>query len=328
MTLTNPSDDYALAVSGLQRTYITGRRRKRAEVKALRGVDLCIAPGEVHGLLGPNGAGKTTLCKILSTILLPTAGSARVLGHDVVQDAQAVRRLIGLVLGGDRGLYTKLTATANLEFWAAMYGIEAREAPRVIAGILERVGLSDAQMRVDRYSRGMKQRLHLARGLMAKPLVLLLDEPTLGMDPVSAKSFRELVSEVQQQGTTVLLTTHDMAEAEAVCDRVSLIDDGALLATESPAALGRLITTFERVDVTGVDASAARQLEQRYAGMDTVASARALADGRVRIETKQKGALADIIRDLVDAGHTGIQTGSPSLTEVYTHIIGDRGMAL
>lgn len=322
------SANNAIDVRGLRRTYRVGSRRAGRHVTALDGLDLQVAPGEVHGLLGPNGAGKTTLCKILSTILTPSSGSAAVLGYDVVTHAPEVRRLIGLVLGGDRGLYAKLTATANLEFWAAMYGMGQKESPARIAEILERVGLTETSVPVDRYSRGMKQRLHLARGLMSRPAVLLLDEPTIGMDPVSATAFRGLVKDVQAEGTTILITTHDMAEAEAVCNRVSLIDNGGIIATESPSALGRMLSTFERVDVADLDAATASNLVQRYAPWPTVGSAVVLTDGRLRLETCESGAVPDLIRDLLDQGHSSVQVGAPSLNEVYVHLIGDRGMAL
>lgn len=318
----------ALEVVGLTRLYRSGPRRRPQEVAALTGLDLRVAAGEVHGLLGPNGAGKTTLCKILSTILLPTAGTATVLGYDVVRDAHAVRRLIGLVLGGDRGLYAKLTAEQNLEFWAAMYGIGRRETPRIVRDIMVRTGLQDIHGPVERYSRGMKQRLHLARGLMASPSVLLLDEPTIGMDPVSAVAFRSLIRMVQETGTTVLITTHDMGEAEVVCDRVSLIDKGSLIATETPAGLGRLISAFERLDVQSLSGSEAAGLKARYLQDSNVASANIMQDGQLRIETKAPGALAPLIRDLLDQGHTGIRVSTPSLSEVYVHLIGDRGMKL
>ncbi len=141
-------------------------------------------------MLGPNGAGKTTLTKILSTALLPSTGSAQILGHDVVRDTAKVRPKIGVVLGGDRGLYPRLNARQNLEYWAALYHVPPDESKRRIPELLERVGLSErAAQRVDSYSRGMKQRLHLARGLIADASVLLLDEPTIGMDPVPHVSF-------------------------------------------------------------------------------------------------------------------------------------------
>jgi ABC-type Na+ transport system ATPase subunit NatA len=172
----------AIQACGLGRVFRV-KDAGQSDVVALRGVPLTIPAGEVHGLLGPNGAGKTTLCKILATILTPTAGSASVGGHDVVAEADLVRRQLGLVLGGDRGLYTGLTSIQNLAFWAAMYGIGRRETGDRIAEVVSQVGFDDVTLKVERFSRGMKQRLHLARGLLAQPVVLILDEPTIGMDP-------------------------------------------------------------------------------------------------------------------------------------------------
>jgi ABC-2 type transport system ATP-binding protein len=208
----------------------------RPDVVALDGVNLEIPEGEVRGLLGPNGAGKTTLVKILCTILLPTRGKAAVLGHDLEAQAKSVREVIGIVLGGERGLYWNLTGRQNLEYWAALYRVPRDETRRRAGILLERVGLDGrADDLVETYSRGMKQRLHLARGLIGNARVLFLDEPTTGMDPIAARDFRILVRELRAEGRTVLLTTHDMAEAEAVCDRVALIDHGRVLAVENAA---------------------------------------------------------------------------------------------
>lgn len=215
------------------------RRREAGPVVALDRVTLEVPPGEVHGLLGPNGAGKTTLCKILSTVLLPTSGSARVDGHDVVREAEAVRSVLAIVFGGERGLYLRLTARQSLRYWHALYLQPPATRASRVDEVLELVGLRDrADDPVETYSRGMKQRLHLARGLLADPRVIILDEPTLGMDPVGVRAFRTLVRELCTAGRALLITTHDMDEAEHVCDRVSLIDDGRLIATE---ARGRLV---------------------------------------------------------------------------------------
>jgi ABC-2 type transport system ATP-binding protein len=188
-------------------------------------------------------------------VLLPTSGRARVLGHDVVEETQAVRPLIGIVFGGERGLYWRLSGRQNLEYWGALYKLSARKGRERAQALLERVGLTDkADQRVEEYSRGMKQRLHLARGLMGDGKVLFLDEPTTGMDPIAAREFRTLIGELKGEGRTILLATHDMVEAETVCDRVTLIDRGKIIATESPRTLGHLISRFQRIDVEGAEA--------------------------------------------------------------------------
>ncbi|MFF3919271.1 ABC transporter ATP-binding protein [Streptomyces sp. NPDC001852] len=314
----------AIVVDDVGRTFADRRGRAAGGVTALSGISLRVAPGEVHGLLGPNGAGKTTLCKILTTTLEPTTGSARVLGLDVTRQSRAVRRSIGLVFGGDRGLYGRLSARENLWFWGAMYGLRRSELRSRAELLLERVGLLDrADVRVDTFSRGMKQRLHLARGLVGDPRVLILDEPTMGMDPVAALDFRALVAELREEGRTVLLTTHDMAEAAAVCDRVSLIDRGRLIMTEDTDAVGRLLSGYERVVAHGVSAGLALRVE----ALAGVVAVRHEAD-RLEAETEQPSATASVLAVLAGAGVHRVSTARPDLAEVYLHLVGRRGMAV
>jgi len=309
----------AVKVEGLGRVY---EQRGQAEpVRALWSIDLEVELGQVQGLLGPNGAGKTTLTKILSTVLLPSAGHAAILGHDVVRETAAVRRNIGLVLGGDRGLYPRLTARQNLAYWAALYNVPRRETKARIEMLLERVGL-DSDRRIDTYSRGMKQRLHLARGLIADPSVLLLDEPTMGMDPLAARDFRTLIHELRQAGKSILLTTHDMEEAAALCDNVALIDKGRVLATESPERLARLVAKHERIDFSSKDESVPARVRDLFG----VASVRTLEQPTTyRVELSDEAALHQVLSFLVSQRVTALGTSRPSLTEVYVHVIGDRG---
>jgi len=287
-------------------------------------VSLEIPPGEIHGLLGPNGAGKTTLVKILSTVLVPTSGRARVLGHDVVEEAKAVRPVIGIVFGGERGLYWRLTGRQNLEYWGALYKLSTSRTRSRAQELLERVGLADkADERVEKYSRGMKQRLHLARGLVGDAKVLFLDEPTTGMDPLAAREFRNLIGELKGEGRTILLATHDMVEAENVCDRVTLIDRGAILATESPRTLGSVISRYQRIDVEGVEPALITRLRD-LPGVHSISE----TDGSARIEIAEEGATGAVLKLLVDAGVTSVKTSLPSLEEVYVHLIGDRGLQI
>jgi ABC-2 type transport system ATP-binding protein len=296
--------------------------RRKPPVRALDGISLTIPPGEVHGLLGPNGAGKTTLVKILSTVLLPTSGRAAIHGHDVVAQARAVRPLIGIVFGGERGLYTRLTARQNLEYWGALYKLPRGQIGRRAGVLLERVGLGErADQRVEAYSRGMKQRLHLARGLIADASVLFLDEPTAGMDPIAAREFRALIGELRSEGRTILLATHDMAEAETLCERVTLVDRGRILATESPRSLGRLVSRFQRVDVEGADS----RLLDRIGAVPGVV--RVDGDGTgARVSVDDDATVSTVLKLLVDAGVTAVQVSQPSLEEVYVGLIGDRGL--
>ncbi|MGZ4388711.1 MAG: ABC transporter ATP-binding protein, partial [Gaiellaceae bacterium] len=222
-----------IEVQGLRRTYKTTTgvlRRRPLEVEAVRGIDFEVADGELFGLLGPNGAGKTTTIKMLITLLLPTGGSARVLGLDVVADARALRSKVGYVFGGERGLYERLSALDNLRYFAELYGVSGRAQKLRIAEVLELVGLRGREHeRVEGYSRGMRQRLHIARGIIHDPPVVFLDEPTIGVDPVGARELRATISGLVQAGKTVLLTTHYMFEADTLCDRIAVIAHGRIV---------------------------------------------------------------------------------------------------
>jgi ABC-2 type transport system ATP-binding protein len=248
----------AIEAEELRRTYRTHTgtvRRKAKDVEAVRGVSFAIEPGELFGLLGPNGAGKTTTIKMLITLLLPTAGTARVLGLDVVRDAHEVRKRIGYVFGGERGVYERLSGYDNLRYFAELYGVPPREQKTRIDELLELVGLRGREHeRAEGYSRGMKQRLHVARGLLHDPEVLFLDEPTIGLDPVGARDVRATIASLTAAGKTVLLTTHYMFEADALCDRIAVISKGKIVAEGTPADLKHGVAdgTVVEVEVYGV----------------------------------------------------------------------------
>jgi ABC-2 type transport system ATP-binding protein len=311
-----------IEVEDMRRVF-ESRRRDAPDVAALDGISLTIPEGETHGLLGPNGAGKTTLVKILSTVLLPTSGRALVLGHDVVEETKTVRPLIGIVFGGERGLYWRLTGRQNLEYWGALYKLSSRAARARAEELLERVGLAEkADARVEEYSRGMKQRLHLARGLVGDGKVLFLDEPTTGMDPLAARDFRNLIAELRAEGRTMLLATHDMAEAETVCDRVTLIDRGKIIATESPRTLGQLLSRFQRIDVEAAPDAVLAEIR----ALPGVTSVDAVDGVGTRIEVDEEGVSQVVLERLVAAGVTSVRTSLPNLEEVYVQLIGERGM--
>jgi ABC-2 type transport system ATP-binding protein len=243
----------------LRRTYraTTGVfRRRTMEIEAVRGVSFEIAEGELFGLLGPNGAGKTTTIKMLITLLIPTSGSARVLGYDVVRDARDVRRRIGYVFGGDRGLYERLSALDNLLYVAELYGVPPRKQKGRIAELVELVGLTGREKeRVEGYSRGMRQRLHIARGLLHDPAVLFLDEPTIGVDPVGARDLRHTIASLAKAGKTILATTHYMFEADALCDRIAIIARGKIVAQGTPGDLKASVADRTVVEIEAFGAS-------------------------------------------------------------------------
>ncbi|MCR8671353.1 ABC transporter ATP-binding protein [Agrococcus sp. HG114] len=302
----------ALETRALTRSF---RPRRSPERTALDGIDLALPTGGIHGLLGPNGAGKTTLCRIVSTVLLPSSGTALVLGRDVVDQAQQVRRSLAVVFGGERGLYTRISARDNLLFWGAMVGLGRRASALRADAALEAVGLADrARDRVEAFSRGMQQRLRLARGLIGDAEVLLLDEPTVGMDPVSAHGFRDLVRQLRDEGRTVLLTTHDMAEAQAVCDTLTFLDHGRIIAAGTPRSITEAVRT---VRVTVADAAPEHRPLLQARGFET-------RDDGTATRSAVRGEVADHVRALTDAGMVQVSVVAPTVEDAYLSLIGER----
>ncbi len=231
--------DAVIVADDLRRSYRKreGWRRSSAHVEAVRGISFAVPRGTIFGILGPNGAGKTTTIKMLSTLLLPTAGSASIDGFDVVRHEVEVRRRLGVLFGGDKGLYNQLSAHENLRYFGHLYGMPDDLIASRSAELLERVGLdARAKERVESFSRGMKQRLHIAKTLVHRPPVVILDEPTIGLDPAAAIDVRSLIADLVP-GHTVMLSTHDMHEADALCDQLAIIDQGLIVAAGTPAEL-------------------------------------------------------------------------------------------
>jgi ABC-2 type transport system ATP-binding protein len=250
----------AVEVTALTKVFEKGRRtvwqriRREPDLRerfvAVKSIDLTVERGEIFGVLGPNGAGKTTTLRMLATLLEPTSGDVRVLGIDVRRRPRDVRRQLGAMLSGERSLYWKLTARENLEYFAALYHVPPREQRARIDASLAAVKLVDrADDYVERYSTGMRQRLALARALLPDPPLVILDEPTVGLDPQAARDLRDRVRELKRQGRTVLLTTHYMEEADQLCDRIAIIDHGEIVALDTPAALKRRIRAEEVVSL-------------------------------------------------------------------------------
>jgi ABC-2 type transport system ATP-binding protein len=243
----------AIEISNLRRVFKTTVgifRRKTKEVVAVDGMSFNVPQGSLFGMLGPNGAGKTTTVKMLTTLLIPTSGTARVLGYDVVDQADAIRGRIGFIFGGERGLYWRLSGINNLRYFASLYHVDPKVSDERIPYLLDLVGLKDrGQERVEGYSRGMKQRLHIARTLLHDPEVLFLDEPTMGLDPVGARELRQVIRNLQAEKKTILLTTHYMFEADALCERIAVIDRGHIVALDTPKGLKDLVSDLSVIEI-------------------------------------------------------------------------------
>jgi ABC-2 type transport system ATP-binding protein len=314
----------------LRRTYrtTTGIVRRRAlEVEAVRGISFSVERGELFGLLGPNGAGKTTTIKMLITLLIPTAGAARVLGYDVVRDAREVRRRIGYVFGGERGLYERLSGLDNLRYFSELYGVPPREQPLRIRDLLELVGLTGREKeKVEGYSRGMRQRLHIARGLLHDPEVLFLDEPTIGVDPVGARELRATIEALTQRGKTILLTTHYMFEADALCDRIAVIDKGTIVAEGSPEDLKRLVAERTVIEIEAFGASresidALRAVQ----GVTSVSVEDRDHAQLVLVQTAKGHELSQELAGRLDVARVGrVVVREPTLEDAYVALVTER----
>jgi ABC-2 type transport system ATP-binding protein len=310
----------AIKVDHVGRTFAV---RRSEPVVALRDVSLEVPRGELFGLLGPNGAGKTTLIKILVTLLLPSSGQARVAGFDVATQARDVRWRIAMVSGGEETGFGMLTLTEQLWMFASLHGIGTREARRRIAELLDVVGLGDvASRKVSDLSTGMRQRLNLARGLLTEPEVLFLDEPTVGLDVEAARDLRVYIRRwmAERGDRTILLTTHYLAEAEELCDRVAIIDRGTILACDTPARLrrGASGTIRHRIQVEPIPAPG---WERAVPDLR-----RATIDGpeELTVDLGPAGDVGLLVAALSAAGSrvTGIATIEPTLEDVFVEIVG------
>ncbi|WP_370520057.1 ABC transporter ATP-binding protein [Gemella sp. GH3] len=246
-----------IIVDNLKRIF----KSKNNEFVALKGINFSVKEGEIFGLLGPNGAGKTTTIKILTTMLAPSEGNAKILGFDTFKDSKKVREYINFVFGGERSLYWRLSARDNLAYFADLYKIPRKKQSELIESLIQRVGLSEfIDKRVENFSKGMKQRLQIARSLLNNPKIIFLDEPSIGLDPVGAMELRELIKQLAKDGVTILLTTHYMPEAEELCDRIAIIKKGEIVALDNVVGLQNLVS-YERKEE--IKAKKAREQEER-----------------------------------------------------------------
>ncbi|MEP6919785.1 MAG: ABC transporter ATP-binding protein [bacterium] len=269
--------DLAIDVGHLSKTYPVPfarlksflHRPAKPPVEALRDVSLNVRRGEIFGLIGRNGAGKTTLTKIIATLVQPTSGTVTVNGFDSVNDDEHVRSQVGLAGAEERSFYWRLTPEENLIFFARLYGLRDRQARQRIAALFELLGLEDAaRRRFGELSTGNKQRLAVARALLAEPPVLLLDEPTRSLDPLAASQMREMITSLGQQNppVTILFTSHNLAEVETLCSRVGIISRGQIRAIDSPRNLRLLASDTEHVSmrVSGLTQEQAEEIALQF----------------------------------------------------------------
>lgn len=298
--------------------------RSFGEMQAVKGVSFEIAEGEVFSLLGPNGAGKTTTISMLSCLIAPTSGDATVAGHSIVRDSMAVRHIIGVV-PQEIALYDALTARENLSFWGQMHGMGRGALRQRVGEVLDLVGLTDrADQKIRTYSGGMKRRVNIGVSLLHRPRIVFMDEPTVGVDPQSRRSILDSVKELSRAGLTVLYTTHNMAEAQELSDRVGIIDHGELIAFGTQDELTRLVGERETLRLhVGEDQDAGR-LADGLKGVSGVLAVSAADHEVVVTVARADESVAPVI---VRASELGVRVRSvdieePNLEAVFLRLTG------
>jgi len=316
----------AIEVTDLRREYITRSflTRTTKVTVALGGISLRVAKGELFGLIGPNGAGKTTTIKILTTLLSPTSGDARILGLDINRDIYEIRRRIGIVFGGERGLYNRVTAAGNLRYFADLYGVPPSLIKDRVTKMVKLVGLEGRENdRVEKYSRGMKQRLHIAKALIHDPELVFLDEPTIGLDPGGARDIRNMIRGMKQEGKTIFLTTHNMFEADELCDRIAVISKGKIVALDTPAGLKRSVKDISVIELQTYEATAA--FVDTLGRIDGVTRVVAELDSERQMIRVQTSSPAEVLPRITDmAGGIKIidkTIKEPTLEDAYLRLV-------
>ncbi len=293
-------------------------------VAAVKGISFEIERGEIFSLIGPNGAGKTTTISMLSCLLPPTTGDAIVDGHSVVADPMAVKRVIGLV-PQEIALYQSLSARENLLFWGRMYGMGGAELSRRVDEVLEQIGLSDrVRQRVQTYSGGMKRRVNIGIGLLHKPEILFMDEPTVGIDPQSRRSILDEVKELNRQGMTVLYTTHYMEEAQELSNRVGIIDHGELIALGTQKDLTQMVGENDVLCLFLGEEQEAGPLAAGLGDLPGVLKVSAADHQVILVVPEAEEALAPVITRAVELGFKvrSVEIQEPNLEAVFLHLTG------
>lgn len=326
--------DHAIETQDLGRVYkIRGNKKEsqvRKELIALQNVNLTVQRGELFGLLGPNGAGKTTLIKILTTLLAPSSGWARVASHDVVKAAHLVRPRINMVSGGESSGYGLLTVRENLWMFSQFYGMPSKEANQRIVELLKLVGLDDRlHTKSSDLSTGLRQKMNIVRGFLTDPEVLFLDEPTLGLDVGASRDVRRLIRDWldANKTRTLLLTTHYMVEAEELCDRVAIINKGRVLACDTPANLKR---TLQRDAIFEIETSPLNgwnnSLLMNQPEVRKAAFRETEAGAKLELVLKDESTLASVINLITQKNIKILRLSKrePSLEDVFMELVGHR----
>lgn len=320
-----------IEIENLSKTYLSKERThifrsKKRAVKALKGINLYIYQGEIFGLLGPNGAGKTTLIKCLTTLLLPTEGTARINGYDLLKDDKMIRSSIGCMLMGERGLYWKLTGRENLNFFGSLYYIPQKEREKKVEELITLLNLSDFVDRtVETYSSGQKMKLAFAKSLIQEAPILVLDEPTVTMDVHSARELRAIIKKLNEKGHTIVYTTHLMREAEELCDRVAIIDKGKVIALGTPDELKAKIKKESVTKIEGViSESALKEIRSLKGVTEAVLTSSNSVSKMVIVSENSRVILPQVIKVLLDEEST-IEYISPeeiTLEDVFISLTG------
>ncbi|MEP6636322.1 MAG: ABC transporter ATP-binding protein [Acidobacteriota bacterium] len=328
-SLQGAAADLAIEITKLSKSYPVPfarlkdlfRRPSKPPVEALRSVSLDVRRGEIFGLIGRNGAGKTTLTKIIATLVQPSSGTVAVNGFDSVKDDERVRSQVGLAGAEERSFYWRLTPEENLTFFARLYGMKDRVSRQRIAELFEQLGLEDAaRRRFGELSTGNKQRLAVARALLAQPPVLLLDEPTRSLDPLAASEMREMITSLGQQDppVTILFTSHNLAEVETLCDRVGIISRGQIRAIDSPRNLRSLTSDTElvRIRLSGLTREQSESLASRIDDLQLDFNGEATELSFTRREDDTR--LDTVLRSLQQEGGTilSVESERPTLLDV------------
>ncbi len=305
-------------------------RKSSKTVTALEEVSFTVKKGEIFGLLGPNGAGKTTTIKTICTLIQPSSGEVYVNGHDVVKDPQKARQDLGVMLTGDRTLYWKLTGRENLEYFAALYHMDRAKAKERIQNLLKLVGLEERQdTMVENYSTGMRMRLSFVKGILHEPPVFLLDEPTMSLDPQSARLIRDIIRDLRRDGHAILLTTHYMEEADQLSDRVAVIDHGKIIAMAPPRELKESVMKSEVIEIEAqnIDPQIVEKLKGIANISEVVSSIEDASSlkGLIKVHsTDGKNAIPEMLGVLVKGGVevSNVKIATPTLEDVFIRLTG------